>query len=92
MTNQPSEQRITRYPIVTYNTLQEAEILKKVVKLRTKYSEKWRDKSDSYWLARLMQEVGELGSSLVKDHEDTPEWELEQIASIALNWLEKRQP
>ena len=51
---------------------------------------RWRDKDDSYWLARLMQEVGELASSLVGDHEDTPEHELQQIASIAINWLDHR--
>ena len=61
-----------------------------VAALVEKYSEQWRDKDDHYWLARLIQEVGELGSSLVGDHEDTPEHELKQIASIAINWLNKR--
>jgi hypothetical protein len=55
-----------------------------------KYRHHWRDRDDMYWLARLMQEVGELGSSLVGDHDDTPEHELVQIASIAINWLDKR--
>jgi hypothetical protein len=50
----------------------------------------WQDKDDFYWLARLMQEVGELGSSLVGDHKDTPEHELLQIATISLNWLARR--
>lgn len=50
----------------------------------------WQDKDDAYWLARLMQEVGELASSLVGDHKDAPEHELLQIASISMNWLAKR--
>ena len=56
-----------------------------VKKYRTK--RQWHDKTDAYWLARLQQEVGELASALVGDHEDTPEHELQQIASIAINWL-----
>ena len=61
-----------------------------VAALQAKYKDQWRDEPESYWLARLMQEVGELSSSLVGDHEDSPEHELQQIASIALNWLEMR--
>ena len=51
----------------------------------------WRDKPESYWFARLIQECGELGSALVGDHEDPVEWELTQIAAICLNWLEMRE-
>ena len=51
----------------------------------------WRDRDDSYWLMRLVQEVGELASSLACDHDDTPEHELKQIGSIAINWLAKRE-
>ncbi len=47
-------------------------------------------RDDSYWFARLVEEVGELGASLVQDHPDTPDHELIQIASICINWLEKR--
>ena len=61
-----------------------------VMSLAYNHAETWRDKDNSYWLARLMQEVGELASSLVGDHDDSPEHELRQIASIALNWLELR--
>lgn len=63
-----------------------------VVDLKEKHCETWRDMPESYWLARLMQEVGELGSSLVGDHDDPVEWELMQIAAICLNWLEMRNP
>lgn len=61
-----------------------------VLELKNSHSNTWRDKPESYWFARLSQEVGELGSSLVGDHEDSPDWELNQIASICLNWLEMR--
>ena len=62
-----------------------------VTGLAIQHSKTWRDKPESYWLARLMQEVGELGSSLVGDHDDPPEWELKQIAAICLNWIDMRQ-
>ena len=58
--------------------------------LVTIYSDKWRDKPDSYWFYRLLEEVGELGASLANDHEHSPDYELKQIASICVNWLEKR--
>lgn len=61
-----------------------------VMALKAHHADKWQDQPDSYWFARLAQELGELGSSLVGDHDDTPEHELRQIASIALNWLELR--
>jgi NTP pyrophosphatase (non-canonical NTP hydrolase) len=50
----------------------------------------WRDKPEEYWMARLMQEVGELASALVGDHADSPDLELCEIASICLNWLDMR--
>jgi len=58
--------------------------------LRILHKETWRDEPESYWLARLMQEVGEAGSSLVGDHNDPLDWELAQIAAICLNWLDMR--
>lgn len=68
------------------------ETIKAVIRLKKKYEEYWRDKPESYWFAKLIQECGELGSSLVGDHGDTPDHELEQIAAICLNWLEMREP
>jgi NTP pyrophosphatase (non-canonical NTP hydrolase) len=68
-----------------------ADPLTDVLRLKKKYQLQWRDKPDDYWLARLMQEVGELASALADDHDDTPEHELAQIASICLNWLDKRE-
>lgn len=55
------------------------------------HNDKWRDDPDSYWFARLVEEVGELGGSLVGNHDDPPEWELKQIATICMNWLDMRQ-
>ncbi len=65
-------------------------ILDQVLKLKEQHAATWRDKPESYWLARLVQKTGELASSLVGDHTDTPDHELRQIAAIALNWLEAR--
>lgn len=62
-----------------------------VLGVALKHRDTWADKDDDYWFYRLSQEVGELGSSLAGDHEDTPEHELRQIASIALNWLARRE-
>lgn len=75
------------YPTINVPT----DPLDEVLAMKQQHAGRWRDQPDSYWLARMMQEVGELSSSLVGDHEDPPEWELTQIASIALNWLEVRQ-
>lgn len=38
-------------------------------------------------LRMLVEEVGELAAALAGDHEHPPEWELRQIAGIALHWL-----
>lgn len=61
-----------------------------VHKLATFHSSAWQDKPDDYWLSRLREEVDELAESLEYRHADPPEWELLQIASIAVNWLKKR--
>lgn len=66
-------------------------VVDKVLKLQQQYAETWQGKPESYWLARIMQEIGELASVLVGDYDDSPDWELMQIAAIALNWLEHRQ-
>lgn len=61
-----------------------------VVEHRRDYRTHWRDREEGYWLARLVQEFGELAGSLVGNHDDAPEHELTQIASICINWLEMR--
>ncbi len=61
-----------------------------VVELSREYKHTWRDKPDDYWLACLMEEVGELAGALVGNHEGPVEWELKQIGAICTNWLDKR--
>lgn len=62
-----------------------------VLKLRRKHDKTWRNKPESYWLAALLEEFGELGSALNGEHEHEPDYELCQIAAICLNWLEMRR-
>ena len=60
------------------------------LQMRHRYRSHWRDRSELFWLSRLMQEVGELSAALTDNHDDSPDHELLQIASICLNWLDKR--
>ena len=62
-----------------------------VINYKRKYESLWRDRCDAYWLERLAQEVDELKESLNGMHGDSPEWEIRQIASICINWLERKQ-
>lgn len=50
-------------------------------------SERWKDQPESYWLARLNQEVAELTLALQGEHVGPVDHELKQIASICTNWL-----
>ena len=61
-----------------------------VINLMELHRETWRDQPEDYWLARLMQEMGELAGALVESHQHTPDHELKQIAAICLNWLDMR--
>lgn len=63
---------------------------KRIVLLKDKHRQTWRDRDEGYWFQQLVGEVGELGLSLANDHEHTPDHELEQIAAICMNWLEMR--
>jgi hypothetical protein len=85
-----AERDALREGVATARTYGEGTVIGEVIALVECYRDKWDDKDDSYWFMRLSQEVGELGSSLAGDHDDTPEHELRQIASIAMNWLRKR--
>lgn len=67
-----------------------AEAWRQVFELQAKYSTHWRLNDETYWLARFMEEVGELAGALVGNHVGPVEWELSQIAAIALNWLDMR--
>jgi len=55
------------------------------------YGQTWKDKSQLFWFVSLLEEVIELGLSLLGLHKDTPEYEIAQIASIAINWKKHRQ-
>lgn len=65
-------------------------IEEEVIKLKREHCRTWRDKSDWFWLLGLLEEVYELSLSLIGLHRHLPETELRQIATIAMNWLEKR--
>lgn len=58
--------------------------------LKQQHAQTWRDMPETYWMRGLWEEVGELAASLGGTHKHPPEWELKQIAAIALNWLEYR--
>jgi hypothetical protein len=64
--------------------------LREVLALAAEHAHRWVDRDGAYWCQRLMQEVGELASALAGDHDDSPEHELRQVASIAINWLRLR--
>ena len=55
-----------------------------------RYRWHWRDKPESYWLARLQEEVAELTLTLDEQHKGPVSLELREIASICLNWLDMR--
>lgn len=58
-----------------------------VLELMRRCDGMWHDLDFIDWLPHLVEEVGELASSITRKHDDHPHWELMQIASIALNWL-----
>lgn len=66
------------------------EILAHVLTLQRHHCETWRDRHELYWLTQLLKEVAELGNALVGEHEHDPSYELTEIASICLNWLDMR--
>lgn len=61
-----------------------------VIRRKRRYKSYWRDASDWYWLWRLFQEMLELVGVLLGIHGDPASHELGQIASICMNWMEKR--
>jgi hypothetical protein len=68
----------------------ESEHVKLVLRLQAAYQEHWRDQPEELWLGGLVEELKELKNALKGEHSDSPDHELVQIASIALNWLEHR--
>ena len=65
--------------------------LKQFISLANQHRGQWLDKPSEYWLARLQEEVLELGLALRNQHEHTPEQELMEIGTMALNLLHKRK-
>ena len=65
--------------------------LEKVLALKHHHRQTWQEKPEWYWMFGLGEEVVELALTLAGLHAGPVEWELQQIASIALNWLEMRE-
>ena len=61
-----------------------------VFALKQTHLETWRNHGQLKWTLGLLEEVAELLLSLAGLHKDPPDWELMQIATIAMNWLEMR--
>jgi hypothetical protein len=66
------------------------EILHDIVELKVLHEYTWKNEDDKTLFIRLTAEVAELGGAIIGTHEHSPEHELKQIASICLNWLERR--
>ena len=62
-----------------------------VCELVVQHRHTWQDEPDERWLKGMVEEVGELASALAGRHEHTPDYELRQIAAIAINWLAERK-
>ena len=72
------------------NSDAQSESVQRVLRLKFEHRFTWRARPDWYWLAGLLEEVCELVLALIGLHRHAPELELAEIASIAMNWLEKR--
>ena len=64
--------------------------MKQILQYKQSYQDYWRRQPEEWWLARLLQEVGELADTLTGETNDPVEHELRQIASICMNWLDMR--
>lgn len=59
------------------------------IRMQQKYKDHWREKGDWYWFWKLSQEIMALAWNVAGFHRDgSPRWELMQIASICLNWMQ----
>lgn len=65
-------------------------VLAVIARTADRYEGKWRERSEAYWLSRMVQGTGRLASALTDEHDETPDHELLQIAAVAINWLEMR--
>jgi len=63
----------------------------RALELKRQHTNTWRNRGQSKWVLGLLEEVGELLLALIGLHKDLPDRELRQIATIAMNWLERRE-
>lgn len=75
--------------IAATKMIEVAKIPLQVRELVDRHRNTWAGHPTSYWFYRLVEEVGELGSSLADHHEHPIELELAEIASICINWLKR---
>lgn len=61
-----------------------------VIRRKRRYKHRWRDASDWYWLWKLFQKMMGLIAVKLGIHDESAPYMLEQIASISMNWIEKR--
>ncbi len=52
----------------------------------------WEREGRLHWFLGLLEEVAELGLSMIGLHKGPPEWELTQIAAIAMNMRRHHYP
>ena len=62
-----------------------------VIELKRQHTNTWRNHGQVKWTLGLLEEVSELLLALVGLHHHSPDWEMRQIATIAMNWLERRE-
>ena len=92
----PITERILADPdVVRRETIEEllSPTQRAVLDLQQEHRQKrtWHHRPEAYWMMRLIEEVGELASSIAGRHEHAPDLELQEIASICLSWLERRE-
>ena len=61
------------------------------ISLMSDHKTTWRDKPEWFWFLMLLEEVVELLGALVGWHKDPIDFELMQIASICMNWMDMRR-
>jgi NTP pyrophosphatase (non-canonical NTP hydrolase) len=70
-------------------------VMREIQEERRRQDEKWGEQNhdDTWWLAILMEEVGELAQAMLHSsfggpHAGTERTELTQVAAVAVQWLE----
>jgi len=71
-------------------TIFQADALYAIADERDRQDTKWGEQnhSDERWLAILTEEVGEASRDILEDKPDSLEVELQQVAAVAVAWLE----